>query len=310
MKTYVLILGLAAALVVTGWGKSGNAFAGRWDLTMNAPAGSYPDWLEVTETDGGLRARFQPRGGSVRPIEKAEMVGDHLILTIAAAAGKRSAMTWDLTVAGDKIEGDQKRGAEVMFRFTGMRAPALKRKAPKAWTEPEPIFNGKDLSGWEPDRPDANHWVANHGVLLNETKGANLRTTRKFDDFKLHIEFNCPDDGNSGVYLRGRYEVQIEYVPVGREDAFHGMGAVYGMVAPKVELPRKVGEWESFDITMVGRWVTIRRNGTLTIDNQEIAGITGGALDSHEGEPGPFYLQGDHTGGMMFRNITVALPRR
>ncbi len=310
MKSLAFVLSLAVVLSVNGLGKSPNAFVGRWDLTVNAPNGSYPDWLEVSEKDGGLQARYQPRGGSVRPIEKAEMVGNHLILTIAAASGKRSALSWDLTVAGDKISGDQKRGAEVMFQLSGMRAPALNRKAPKAWTEPEPLFNGKDLSGWEPDHPESNHWVAKDGVLLNESHGANLRSTRKFDDFKLHIEFNCPDDGNSGVYLRGRYEVQIEYVPVGREDAFHGMGAVYGMVAPKVELPRKPGEWESFDITLVGRRVTIRRNGTLTIDNQEIAGITGGALDSNEGEPGPFYLQGDHTGGMMFRNITIALPRR
>src|SRR5213080_247665 len=89
------------------------------------------------------------------------------------------------------------------------------------------------------DHPENNHWVAQDGVLLNETKGANLRTTRKFDDFKLHIELNCPENGNSGIYLRGRYEVQVEYEPVGTEDAFHSMGAVYGMVAPTAELPRK-----------------------------------------------------------------------
>jgi hypothetical protein len=237
------------------------------------------------------------------------MEGSNLILTITPAAAKRPAVVWELTVSGDKLTGTQKRGDAVIAQIAGVRAPDLNRKPPKAWAAPEPIFNGKDLSGWEPDRPE-NHWVARDGVLLNESKGANLRSTRKFDDFKLHIEFNCPEDGNSGVYLRGRYEVQVEYVPVGREDALHGMGSVYGMLAAKGEFPRTPGEWESFDITLVGRRVTIARNGKVTIDNQEIPGITGGAIDANEGEPGPFYFQGDHTGGMKYRNITVAVPKK
>ena len=195
-------------------------------------------------------------------------------------------------------------------QLAGVRAPALNRKPPKAWTNPEPLFNGKDLTGWEPTDPATNHWVARDGVLLNESKGANLTTTRKFDDFKLHLEYNCPEGGNSGVYLRGRYEIQIEYEAPGTEDQFHCMGAIYGFLAPAVELPRKPGEWESFDITLVGRRLTMVRNGVKTIDNQEIAGSTGGALDSNEGEPGPFFLQGDHTGGMKYRNITVQVPKK
>jgi hypothetical protein len=211
-------------------------------------------------------------------------------------------------VSHDKLTGAQKRG-DATAQIAGVRAPALKRSEPKAWTSPEPLFNGKDLTGWEPDKPDINHWVAKDGVLLNEAHGANLRSTRKFEDFKLHIEFNCPEEGNSGVYLRGRYEVQVEYEKPGTEDPFHSMGSIYGFLAPKVELPRQAGQWETFDITLVGRNVTIVRNGVTTIDHQEIPGITGGALDSNEGEPGPFYFQGDHTGGMMYRNITVALPK-
>ena len=148
------------------------------------------------------------------------------------------------------------------------------------------------------------------GDLLNKSKGANLKTTRKFDDFKLHIEFNCPEDGNSGIFLRGRYEVQVEYEKVGANDEFHSIGSVYSMLAPAVVLPRTPGKWERFDITLVGRWLTVVRNGVKTIDNQEIAGSTGGALDSNEGEPGPFFLQGDHTGGMKYRNITVQVPKK
>jgi hypothetical protein len=152
--------------------------------------------------------------------------------------------------------------------------------------------------------------VAQDGVLLNTQKGANLKTTRKFDDFKLHIEYNCPEDGNSGVYLRGRYEVQVEYEPLSANDEFHRMGSIYGFIAPAGRLKRQPGEWESYDITLVGRNVTVVRNGVTTIDHQEIPGITGGALDSNEAEPGPIYIQGDHTGGMKYRNITISLAKR
>ena len=193
--------------------------------------------------------------------------------------------------------------------MAGVRAPKLGHADPRAWTNPEPLFNGKDLTGWEAFNPANNHWVVKDGVLVNEAKGSNLKTTRKFDDFKLHVEYNCPDNGNSGIFLRGRYEVQVEYEPSDANDKYHSIGSIYSFIPPRVALPRKPGQWESFDITLVGRWVTVVRNGVKTIDAQEILGITGGALDSNEVAPGPIYLQGDHTGGMMYRNITISVPR-
>ena len=211
--------------------------------------------MEVTEQDGVLKARVQPRGGSARTAQSVSVEGSRLTLVFTPAGPKASPMSWEANVKDDRLTGSQKRGNTVLAQFTAVRAPTLKRKAPKAWTNPEPLFTGKDLTGWEPDNPSINHWVARVGALLDETKGANLKTTRKFDDFKLHIEFNCPDDGNSGVYLRGRYEIQVEYVPPGIEDKFHEMGAIYGLVAPSVELPRKPGQWESFDVTLIGRYV-------------------------------------------------------
>jgi hypothetical protein len=299
----LFVLGITAATAA-------NPFAGRWDITVTTPTATYPSWMEVVEKDGVAQVRVQPRAGSVHPVTGVTIEGRQLVLTLNAAAANRPASTWDLTVEGDRLTGTQKRGDTVAGQLSGVRAPELKRAPPKTWTAPEPIFNGKDLAGWEPDNAANNHWVAQDGVLLNESHGANLKTTRKFDDFKLHIEFNCPEKGNSGVYLRGRYEVQVEYEPAGSEDKFHSMGAVYGMVAATGDFPRKPGEWESFDITLVGRRVTIVRNGVTTADNQEIAGITGGALDSNEAEPGPFYIQGDHTGGMKYRNITISVPKR
>lgn len=273
-------------------------FDGRWDLTITTPKENYPGWLEL---DSAGKARVQPRTGSVVPANSAKVEGGHLQVIFG-----RGNITWDLTEEHGKLRGTQKRGEEVA-QVEGVRAPELNRKPPKAWSSPEPLFDGKDLAGWEPTDPAINHWVAQDGILVNLEHGANLRTTRKFQDFKLHIELNCPNDGNSGIYLRGRYEVQVAYEKA--PDKFHSMAAIYGFLAPSVEMPRKPGQWEALDVTLVGRRITLVRDGTTLLDNQEIPGITGGALDSHESEPGVFYIQGDHTGGMKYRNIKISIPK-
>ena len=293
--------------------------AGRWDLTITTPNSTYPSWMELVDEGRSPAVRIVGRTGSARSVQDVKTqastagapVASHLsFVTTESYDGKKVDVTWEMTVQGDQLSGKQHRADGIDYLLTGLRAPAMQRQAPPAWTQPEPLFNGKDLSGWTADNPSANHWKAENGELVNEKKGANIRTTRKFDDLKLHIEYNCPQGGNSGVYLRGRYEVQVEYEPPGTNDKYHGMGSIYGFLPPSTELPPRPGQWESYDITLVGRTVTVVRNGVTTLDRQTIPGITGGAIDSHENEPGPLYIQGDHTGGMKYRNITISVPKK
>jgi hypothetical protein len=294
-------------------------FAGRWDLNLTPQNGTpYPQWMELVDKDGKVDGRIQPRGGAVRPIVDAKMEGQHLVITVAAATQRAPATTWDLTVAGDKLSGVEKRGETAGPQIAGLRAPALKRPMPKAWTAPEPIFSGKDLTGWEPiGNAQNSKWVTRNGELVNDNPvvegqrgpgAANIKTTRKFDDFKLHMEVNCPEHGNSGIYLRGRYEIQVG--TEGGTVPSHEMGALYGHFAPAANVPTKLGEWTTFDITLVGRYLTVVRDGVKIHDNVEIPGPTGGPLDSNESEPGPFFLQGDHQGVIRYRNITIAEPKK
>jgi hypothetical protein len=171
------------------------------------------------------------------------------------------------------------------------------------WGAERILFDGKDLKGWRFDDPKKAGWRVENGTLVNAEPGANIITTGSYRDFKLHVEVNCPKDANSGIYLRGRYEVQVEDDSLA-EPPTHHMGAVYGFIAPEPEQPRRPGEWQTFDITLLGRYVTVAQNGHTIIDNQEIPGITGGALDSREGDPGPIYLQGDH-GPVAYRNLRM-----
>jgi hypothetical protein len=307
-------------------------YAGRWDLTVVTPGGSYPSWMEVSDRDGvvtivvvgkegGLHGSDQVRL-EVVPVttapglnESAVVMGDKTVATRLAfttmeSFGKPIPVEWTIESAGNRITGHQKRGDGVEGTITGEHAPPLRRKAPAQWSAPEALFNGRDLSGWEPDNAGENHWKAVDGSLVNVTAGANLRSTRKLDDFQLHLEFNCPRGGNSGIFLRGRYELQIEYALPATADATKKIGAIYGYLAPSVALQPKPGEWETLDVTLLGRMVTVIRNGVTITSNKQIPGITGSALDSREALPAPIYFQGDATDGIRYRNITVAVPAR
>jgi hypothetical protein len=305
MRRFPTALIVLCALLIPALAQTeGNPFLGPWDFNITTPGGVGAVWLGVHEKDGKLDVWYQPTGGNVYQVKNFKVTGSHLALTLS------STLTWELDASSGKLTGVQKHGNRTVA-LTGVRAPELKRDAPKAWTHPEPLFNGKNLDGWEPiGDPARSHWTVQDGLLVNQEHGANLKSKRTFDDFKVHYEVNCPDNGNSGFYLRGRYEVQIEYEPLSENPPERRIGSIYGRIAPKPELPRTPGQWETFDVTLVGRTVTVIHNGVPTIDHQEIEGITGGALDANEGAPGPFYIQGDHTGGLKFRNITVSVPQR
>jgi Domain of Unknown Function (DUF1080) len=282
-----------------------SAFVGRWDFNITQSTGKQAAvWLGIKENGSGLDIWYQPTGGHVFQVPDYKVSGPHLVLSTEHDT------SIELDAKDGKLVGTLKQAGHSL-ELTGMPAPRLKGQEPKAWTKPVKLFDGKDLSGWTPIGDTANsHWGVQEGELLNKQHGANLKSIESFTDFKVHFEVNCPDDANSGFYLRGRYELQLEYLKAGSEPPERSMGAIYGRIASSSVLPRKPGEWESFDVTLVGRTVTVVRDGTITIDHKEIDGITGGALDANEGEPGSFYIQGDHTGGLKFRNITVSVPKR
>jgi hypothetical protein len=172
-----------------------------------------------------------------------------------------------------------------------------------------PLFNGKDLTGWRLSRRGATNWVVRDAALVNERAGADIITEERFQDFELRYEYMIPKNSNSGVYLRGRYEVQIDD-NFGKPPHANGDGAIYGEIAPRENATSPPGQWNDMRITLIGRSVTIIQNGKRTIDHKEIARPTPGALDKNVDEPGPIYLQGDH-GLVTFRAIRILrIPSR
>jgi hypothetical protein len=289
---------------------SAQSFLGRWDLTLKTPLREYPSWLEITQEGGQLRARMVSRWGHARPLPKIELSNGRITFVSPKEEEERKDdMVFEGKLIGETLVGTTTGPDGTRWQWTGERAPDLKRKSAPEWGKPTQLFNSRDLSGWRTSDPSSTAtWKVENGTLVSPGHGPELITDAKFEDFKLHIEFNCAPKSNSGVYLRGRYEVQIEDDPEPEGPSMR-TGGVYGFLAPSPEQPRKPGTWQSYDITLVGRVVTIVQNGQTIIDKQEIPGITGGALDSHEALPAPIYLQGSEAGHVAFRNITITPSR-
>lgn len=279
---------------------------GRWDITVNMNGKEVPSWLEVNHSGlHTLVGHFVGGGGSARPISKVNFSGGKMSFSIPPQWETGSDLQVEGTLQGNNMTGTMILPDGKNYSWTAVRAPAIRTLKQPTWGKPITLFSGADLKGWH--ATGENQWVAANGVLRSPHSGSNLVTDQKFNDFKLHIEFKYDKGSNSGVYLRGRYELQIADSK-GLEPLKDQLGAVYGFISPIAMVAKDAGEWQSYDVTLVGRLVTVACNGVTVVCNQEIPGITGGALDSKEGEPGPLLLQGDH-GPIEFRNIVITPAR-
>ena len=303
MRKLVLLLLLAIALTSLATAQN-KEFLGRWDLTVTGDK-EYPSWLEVTQENGKLAANFVGRWGNARPLPKIEINKDKITFTSPKEEeDAQSDMVYEGSLQGDTLSGTVNAPKGGTWKWTATRAPKLEAKKNVKWGRPIELFNGKDLTGWTMTDPNTKTpWTVVDGALTSPTHGPEIINSQKFRDFKLHVEFKVNDNSNSGVYLRGRYEVQVE-TNSAQEPPSHHMGGIYGFIAAKPEI-RTANVWHNYDITLIGRTVTVVLDGKAVITRQEIPGITGGALDSHEGDAGPIYLQGSEDGHVAYRRVVI-----
>jgi len=327
---HTLVLAVLFITATSALGAQGNnPFVGRWALTI--PGGG-AGWLGVTQENGYLDASLLWGGGSVLPVDCVFVNGSDLFVVRLSkverkdAAGQvvRTQMLPDVIQA--RLEGDTLQLMQMVVRrngngvdereFTGKRIPPLPGKPDLSkvkFDQPIVLFDGKNLDAWKLTSPGArNGWSIEDGVLVNKpvqpqggrrVSFGNLRTVAEFEDFNLKLEVNVLKGENSGVYLRGIYEVQV-CDSYGRKLDSHNMGGIYSRITPTVNAEKPPGEWQTMEFTLVERHATVVLNGTKIIDNEPLLGCTGGALWSDEFKPGPIYLQGDHT-GVKYRNIVI-----
>lgn len=330
MKNVVVLAALAA--VVAGGAQAQNSvepFLGNWALTI--PGGG-AGWLNVRQESGYLDGDILWGGGSVVPVSSVFVEGDTLFVTRTDTVKRKNekgeivreqAFTKAIVahVSGDTLDlvvhEPNESGLGVRHNnFTGKRispVPGAPDLSNVKLGDPVELFNGKNLDGWRLTNPGSkNGWRAEDGVLVNEpvqpegkphVSYGNLRTDAEFEDFNLKLEVMVEPKGNSGIYLRGIYEVQV-MDSFGMDLDPHHMGGIYSRITPAVAAEKPAGEWQTCDITLLDRHVTVTLNGKTIINNQPLLGCTGGALRSDEFKPGPIYLQGDHT-GVKYRNVVL-----
>jgi hypothetical protein len=173
----------------------------------------------------------------------------------------------------------------------------------------QPLFNGKDTTGWKLRNPSGkNCWVVEDGILKNNVPkgahGTDLLTEKKYRNFVVRYEFMVPDNSNSGFYLRGRHEIQILGDAKGGKVSKGCNGALYAFKEPDAFVSKPATEWQTAEVTMIGNRITMILNGQKIHDNVVCDRPTGGELDNKVNEPGPFLVQGDH-GTVWFRNLRV-----
>jgi len=319
----LVLVGLFITCTFALGAKSPSPFLGRWALTI--PGGG-AGWLGVTEKEGKLSASILWGGGSVVPVNAVKVEEGKLILTRiqeSQRGGTKSISTETITATLDgnnlKLITVTKRPDGSLTKpadFTGKRIPPLPGKPDLCkvkFGKPIVLFDGKSLDAWKLTDPRAKSgWSMEDGVLVNkpvQQEGkphisyGNLRTVAEFEDFNLKLEVNVVKGENSGVYLRGIYEVQVSD-SYGKKLDSHNMGGIYSRITPTVNAEKPPGEWQTMELTLVDRHATVILNGQKIIDNEPLLGCTGGALWSDEFKPGPIYLQGDHT-GVKYRNIVL-----
>jgi hypothetical protein len=301
------LFALTLLAVCPAFSASGD-FNGRWDIHAQTKPRPRAWWVELADvgTPKASGKFVSAYGGDMNTIDTIAVENGELRFTInppqrGNSSKKASAgpSVYRAHLVGGKLEGTMtvEGSSNPPIAWTGVRAPVIKDRDDGSWKEGKPValFNGKDLTGGEALTPGAvMKWSVEDGILRNAPPTTDIISQQKFWNFKLHVDFRIVEHSNSGIGLRGRYEIQI-LEDYGQPPQTHGAAALYSRIAPSVNASKPAGEWQSYDIRLVGRQLTVVHNGVKVLDRVEVDGLTAIANNSDEAEPGPFIVQGDHS---------------
>ncbi len=283
-------------------------FNGRWNIDVKTPR-ERVWWLEVQGAGTGkVTGNFVGApGGQVDAIEGMRVENGELVFSFARKPALKQTFRarFDKGVLrGTREEVDGGKASSVVT-WTAERAPVIREKDDGRWKPGRTVelFDGKSSAGWYLLVAGRPGWYVEGGILKNRTKAADLVSDAKFWNMEVRAEFRYAKGSNSGVALRGRYEIQI-HDNFGQPPDWHGTGSLYSRIAPGVNASKAPGQWQTMVMRLVGRDLTVVLNGTKIIDRQEVVGPTAMVMSPKEDTPGPIVLQGDH-GPVEFRRLQV-----
>lgn len=305
LQTFLAASFLVAATLITTSLPQENPYLGKWDISGTGAQANYVYWLEVKSENGKLSGSFLNRSGSVLPLASIAIEHGELVFSPATSGNAKPAVHRAHIEDGRLLGSVTDRGVEI--NWIGVRPPQWPESNANGrhrYGTPVELIDGKTLDKWDlqhKDKPSG--WTVVDGAMTNSAGANNLVSRHRFQDFKIRAEYKIEEKSNSGIYLRGRYELQV-LDDLGKEPESHGHMALYSRVKPLVNASLAPGQWQTMEATIVADRLTVTLNGKKVHDNIRIDGITGGALDSNEGAPGPIMLQGDH-GKVWYRKVTV-----
>lgn len=289
-------------------------FLGQWNMTGTGEHTAVVYWLEVTQEGGAVKGRFLNRFSSPYDLPNIKVENGELVFSNADREGQPPSPVWRARVSEGTLTGttttarrDPAQPPQVIS-WVGLRPPSwppANANGTHTYGAPVSLFDGKSMDAWGVQHTkNPMNWSVADGVMSSaEKQGNNLVSKQTFKDFKIEAEYAIAKGSNGGIYARGRYELQL------LDDAEQPLTpqshmAIYGRTPPAVMASKPAGEWQTMEAIVVGNRVTLTLNGKKVHDNAVIEGITGGALDANEQEPGPIMLQGDH-GKVSFRKVVV-----
>lgn len=306
---YLLLPSLAVLLSA----ESGGTFAGRWAM-QSTDAAHRVFWIEVTGLYPVAGKFFGATGGRLEQLRDPVIDKGHLQFRVErlmpGEPPRKLEASVRLHLNGDNLDGIVRIGDRT-WPVHGWRSPDISDRDDGGWRETKRIpMLDENLSKWRMLRSGSTYgWKCAGGVLQNLSPKADLLVSRdSFWNFRLHAEYRLPDGGNAGIGLRHHYELQLadDY---GQPPDVHGNASLYSQIAPAVNASLPAGEWQTIDVTLIGRQLSVTLNSRLVIDRKEIRGLTGLAIDPYEQKPGPVSLQGDH-GGVEYRNVIITALKR
>ncbi len=304
LKTFLSAILIAVSGILI-FATQENPFLGKWDITGTGGNGTSVFWLEVKLEGGKLAGYFLNRGGSVLKLGSISIENGELVFS-PATGGNAAPVVHRAKVDDGRLLGSvTERGTTI--NWIGVRPPQwgeANANGRHRFGTPVELIDGKTLDKWDlqfKDKPSG--WTVSDGAMTNSAGANNLVSMHRFQDFKIRAEYKLEEKSNSGIYLRGRYELQV-LDDFGKDTEIHSHMSLYSRVKPLVNASLAPGQWQTMEAIIVADRLTVTLNGKKVHDNIRIDGITGGALDSNEGAPGPIMLQGDH-GKIWYRKVTI-----
>ncbi len=289
------------------------AFLGKWNISGEGAGAGQVYWLEVGIEKEKLFGNFVNRRGAIVRLPEIAIIDGELVFSVGRRANGAKQVHRARVEEGrllgrmsEEIPGSNNESS-IEIPWIGLRPPqwgSHNANARHRFGTPVQLFNGENLDNWlrqDPERPIG--WAVVDGAMVNEDHANNLISKHRFDNFRIRCEYRIEPKSNSGIFLRGRYELQI-LDDFGQPPASQGHMALYSRLTPAINASLPAGQWQVMEATIVGNRLTVELNGKRVIDNGIVEGITGGALDNDEASPGPIMIQGDH-GRVSFRKIIV-----